>query len=322
MLLLINTSSKVQVVTGSALQIDVHSDLVDVSSAGAVTESTKNTAITTAATTDVTGSPAASTTRNVKVLNIANKDVSNQTITVQHTDGTTTVQLCTTTLMPGQSLVYMEGVGWATMPLKGGVPLGLTGATAATRYVGGTASGAPTSGTFAVGDFVIDETGHVWICTVAGTPGTWVDPAAAAGPEYGRVTNDVAGVGSMTNITGWSFAIAANEVRSFYGLLWVHRTSGQGGNIQLTGPASPSSVRLTYVLLDSGSTSPIGVAPATAFSSAIGPLGNAAGAGDLSVWVIGTIANGSNAGTVQLQGDATNVATYKAGSFVVATKGS
>lgn len=51
---------------------------------------------------------------------------------------------------------------------------GLTGAVAASRYVGGTASDAPTTGTFAVGDFVIDRTGKIWINTVAGTPGTWV----------------------------------------------------------------------------------------------------------------------------------------------------
>ena len=52
-------------------------------------------------------------------------------------------------------------------------PTGLTGATAPTRYVGGTVSGAPLTGTFQVGDFIIDETGKVWICTVAGSPGTW-----------------------------------------------------------------------------------------------------------------------------------------------------
>ena len=51
---------------------------------------------------------------------------------------------------------------------------GLTGAVAATRFVGGTASGAPVTGTFAVGDFVIDQTGIIWVCTVAGTSGTWV----------------------------------------------------------------------------------------------------------------------------------------------------
>lgn len=57
---------------------------------------------------------------------------------------------------------------------RGGYPLALVGATAAARFVGGTASGAPASGTFAVGDFVIDQTGKVFVCTAAGSPGTWV----------------------------------------------------------------------------------------------------------------------------------------------------
>ena len=47
--------------------------------------------------------------------------------------------------------------------------------TAATRYVGGTTSGAPTSGTFNAGDFIIDQTGVLWICTATGSPGTWVN---------------------------------------------------------------------------------------------------------------------------------------------------
>ena len=50
---------------------------------------------------------------------------------------------------------------------------GLTGATTATRYVGGTTAGAPASGTFAVGDFIVDQTATIWVCIAAGTPGTW-----------------------------------------------------------------------------------------------------------------------------------------------------
>lgn len=50
---------------------------------------------------------------------------------------------------------------------------GLTGVTAASRYVGATTSGAPSSGTFAVGDLCVDQTGTIWICTTAGTPGVW-----------------------------------------------------------------------------------------------------------------------------------------------------
>lgn len=58
---------------------------------------------------------------------------------------------------------------------------GLTGATAGGRFVGATAAGAPVAGTFAVRDFVVDANGVVWVCTVAGTPGTWVNAATPAG---------------------------------------------------------------------------------------------------------------------------------------------
>lgn len=55
---------------------------------------------------------------------------------------------------------------------------GMTGAVAASRWGGGTTGGAPVSGTFAAGDYVIDRAGAVWICTVAGSPGTWVQSGA------------------------------------------------------------------------------------------------------------------------------------------------
>lgn len=44
---------------------------------------------------------------------------------------------------------------------------------APSRYVGGTTSGAPTSGTFQAGDLVIAQDGFVWVCATAGSPGTW-----------------------------------------------------------------------------------------------------------------------------------------------------
>ena len=70
---------------------------------------------------------------------------------------------------------------------------GLPGATAASRYVGATASGAPASGTFAVGDFVLDLTGKVWICTTAGSPGAW-----SAGSGATNVLNGVTVSGTPT----------------------------------------------------------------------------------------------------------------------------
>ena len=50
---------------------------------------------------------------------------------------------------------------------------GLPGAVNANRKVGATTGGAPTSGTFVVGDEIVDRNGQTWVCTVAGTPGTW-----------------------------------------------------------------------------------------------------------------------------------------------------
>ncbi len=77
-------------------------------------------------------------------------------------------------------------------------PTGLTGATAASRYVGATASGAPASGTFAKGDFVVDQTGSIYVCTVAGTPGTWVQIGASSG----------GGDGWTSNSNTWSYSSA------------------------------------------------------------------------------------------------------------------
>ena len=54
-----------------------------------------------------------------------------------------------------------------------GLPLALTGATAATRYVGATATGNPASGTFAVGDLLVTQDGKVKVCTNATGQGTW-----------------------------------------------------------------------------------------------------------------------------------------------------
>jgi hypothetical protein len=92
---------------------------------------------------------------------------------------------------------------------------GLTGAQIASRYVGATSGGAPVSGTFAVGDFVIDTVnGTVIVCTTAGSPGTWVtlintisnqtvggnktftgSTSVAALSASGEITSSTAGIG-------------------------------------------------------------------------------------------------------------------------------
>lgn len=57
----------------------------------------------------------------------------------------------------------------------------VTGATSTYRLVGATVSGAPTSGTFAVGDIIIAlDTLRLWKCTAAGSPGTWMEQVPPA----------------------------------------------------------------------------------------------------------------------------------------------
>lgn len=77
------------------------------------------------------------------------------------------------------------------VPASAFAPSGLTGAVAASRYVGATASGAPTAGTFAVGDYVLDQTGKLWVCTAAGTPGTWTQVGAGASGAWTVIADTV-----------------------------------------------------------------------------------------------------------------------------------
>jgi len=84
---------------------------------------------------------------------------------------------------------------------------GITGATAASRYVGATASGAPASGTFLVGDFTIDQTGKIFVCTTAGTVGSGAAFTSASGTAVTYATpgssavGDSAGAGSATSVS-------------------------------------------------------------------------------------------------------------------------
>lgn len=87
----------------------------------------------------------------------------------------------------------------------------ITGASAATRYVGGTASGAPTTGTFAVGDYIIDRTGFVWICTGAGTPGTWAQAGGAMPLTGTQTTTTRKAVFSLQPSTAGVGAFAASS---------------------------------------------------------------------------------------------------------------
>jgi hypothetical protein len=118
MLLLTATTDKIQVITGQAVTVDVHSSYMDMSQADppvikGSTSSKTNTAITTATTTDVVAAPAASTTRNIKTIHVRNKSTTlSVDVTIQFNQNGTLFELFKTTLIAGAQLEYIEGVGF------------------------------------------------------------------------------------------------------------------------------------------------------------------------------------------------------------------
>lgn len=119
MLLLASTSDLLRVITSQAVATDVHCSWVDMSGS-TVTPGRTNTLITTATTTTIAGSPASSTYRTIKTVSITNTHASTtQQCTIEHSDGTTIVELIDVLLQPGWSLHYDEGQGWTTRDAYG-----------------------------------------------------------------------------------------------------------------------------------------------------------------------------------------------------------
>jgi hypothetical protein len=116
-----------------------------------------------------------------------------------------------------------------------GKPMNLTGATAATRYVGGRATSIPTTGTFIAGDFVVLQSGAIGVCTVGGSPGTWVTLSSGSGTFglgladyqiYKSGANFIAR-NTATNIDDFTSTNAASVVQS------CHDALGRAGLIEL-----------------------------------------------------------------------------------------
>lgn len=119
MLLLMSTSDKIRLVTSSGAAVHTHSSYMDADlSAGVMQNDTMapgrlNTNISSATTTDIVGAPGSDVVRNVKTLHIRNTDGSlSCSVSVLHTDGTTTSTLHSELLLPGESLEYIEGIGF------------------------------------------------------------------------------------------------------------------------------------------------------------------------------------------------------------------
>lgn len=153
------------------------------------------------------------------------------------------------------------------------VAAGLTGAVAASRYAGATASGAPASGTFAKGDFIIDQTGVLWICTTAGTPGTWtegvvsltagtgISVSAATGAVTVSVTSSVALVQENTD----TVTLPAGGTQAVPDVTTdtLHNYTFGAGNVTFTFPTAAAGKSFTIGLKQDGTGSRTATWPGT-----------------------------------------------------------
>jgi len=149
-----------------------------------------------------------------------------------------------------------DGIAWKAVK---GLPLGLAGAVEATRYAGATAGGAPTAGTFAVGDFVLDRaTGDAWLCTAAGTPGTWISRTKGSADrltllegyeKYGWTGSVTAVHETLTLMTAWPTAAAGNSTRMVSPNTTGQVTLGKAGRWSLSFSAYSDAIYNGYTII-------------------------------------------------------------------------
>ena len=220
MIILASTADLVRVVTSHAALVEVHASYVDLNGT-TVTPGRLNTLISTATTTTVVASPGASTVRNIKHLNITNDHASQScNVTVEHTDGTTAIELMAFTLLPGENMILNEEGRWAHRDAQGAEypPAGL-----------GAYSGYPVP--FMKSGTAADTVGY-WYCTSkdAGYPGAWAPGTPGVNgrvtdgtqsADYGSipVKNPAVGGNFLTEI---QWAASVNHTHLLFDVLWVN----------------------------------------------------------------------------------------------------
>ena len=108
----------------------------------------------------------------------------------------------------------------------------LAGSTATVRFAGGVNGAIPASGTYAVGDTVVDITGKIYICTTAGAPGTavWATIGVGAGLTTNNTWTGTNTFNSANGLVVQQGGIAVTGASSFAGALTV-----SSGGIIVTG---------------------------------------------------------------------------------------
>ena len=221
MLLLTSTSDIVRLTTSAATStIEVHASFVDMSGT-TITPGRANTRITTATTTTIVDSPAASTQRNVRAIYVTNNSTgTNCIVGVEHFDGTNSVELMQFVLLPGENMGYREDGSWVHRDSQGAEypPSGLGNYNGKLIPFMKTSTAAEAAGT--------------WYCTSkdAGYPGAWAPGTpgingratdGSASADYGciPITNASAGNNYLTAL---DMQASVNHTHDFFDCLWVN----------------------------------------------------------------------------------------------------
>jgi len=122
-------TDKLELVTSAAASVEVNVSYVDISNAASPASDVakkKDTAISSAATTGILGPSAAGALRNVKQIIIRNRDaLLSSEVTLRLSHNAATSELHRQMLAPGETLVYVEGMGFTTpKPNPGGEDAG------------------------------------------------------------------------------------------------------------------------------------------------------------------------------------------------------
>jgi hypothetical protein len=221
MLLLTSTSDIVRLTTSAATTtIEVHTSFVDVSGT-TITPGRTNTRITTAGTTTIVASPAASTQRNVKAIYCTNNSVGTScNVGVEHFDGTNSIELMQFVLLPGENLGYREDGSWVHRDSQGAEypPAGLGAYTGKSIPFMKTGT-APDAAGYWYGTWKDGGFPGAWSPGAPGLNGRVTDGTVAA--DYGciPISNPAVGANFLTSI---DMAASVNHTHIFFDVLWVN----------------------------------------------------------------------------------------------------
>ena len=219
----LKTGDLLTVVTAGGADVSVHVSYEDRKGHAPSTGGRKNTAITAAATTTVLEGPSGgSNERQITVLNIRNIDVTSNTVTVKHNDGTNNVEVYKIVLVAGAQVQWTEQHGWQLVTT---LPSGATLYTAPADVVNSAA------------DTLADFTG--------------LTHTVEAGDKYYfravcHFSADATTSGSRWTINGPAATAASTGYTSAYSLTATTETKNHGlAAVQLPAAANASSAATT-----------------------------------------------------------------------------